>query len=83
MTTLTKTEKMLLEEAKKHNGRYSVETCYGRGPYGGRANYGARERNAMFKLEKRGMIEITERTRWNDVNRGYTQGGTVFAFKII
>ena len=47
------------------------------------ANYGARERNAMFKLEKRGMIEITERTRWNDVNRGYTQGGTVFAFKII
>ena len=83
MTTLTKTEKMLLEEAKRHGGRYSVQTCYGRGPYGGKTNYGSRERNAMFKLVERGLIEITCRNPWNDVNRGYTQGGTVFAFRII
>ena len=52
---MSKTEQMILSEITKR-GFFSIETCYGRGPGGGRVQYGVRDRNAMFKLEKIGLI---------------------------
>lgn len=80
---MTKTEQSLLVRARKHGGVYSVDTVYGRGPYGGKVQAGMRERNAMFKLEAKGMIEIVNRQPWQDYNRGYGMGGTTFAYRII
>ena len=74
---MTKTEQMILSEITKR-GFFNIETCYGRGAGGGRVQYGARARNAMFKLEKLGLIKITHRESWQDYNRGYSQGGTIF-----
>ena len=71
---MTKTEQMILSEIAKR-GFFNIETCYGRGAGGG---YGIRARNAMFKLEKIGLIKITNRESWQDYNRGYSQGGTIF-----
>lgn len=83
MQKLTKTEQKLIDYAKYHGGRYGITTTYGRGPYGGRVNYGARERNAMFNLEKKGLIKITYLQHWQEYNRGYGQGGTSFAFELV
>lgn len=83
MTSLTKTEQILIERAKMYNGTASVETCYGRGSYGGKVCYGARERDAMFKLQAKNLIRIVARTPWQDYNRGYGMGGTVFAYSLI
>ena len=78
---MTKTEQMILSEITKR-GFFSIETCYGRGPGGGRVQYGVRDRNAMFKLEKLGLIKITKRESWQDYNRGYGQGGTIFQMEL-
>lgn len=80
---LSKTETKLLTIARQYGGHYSIETCYGRGSYGGRRNYGARDRNAMFKLEKAGLIRIVSRQPWQDYNRGYSQSGNVFCFELV
>ena len=80
---MTKTEQKLIELAKQHNGRYSVGTCYGRGAYGGRKNYGVRERDAMFHLEKAGLITIADRQQWQYINRGYAMSGTIFVFELV
>lgn len=79
---MTKTEQKLIQLAKQCAGRYSISTCYGRGPGGGRRNYGARERNAMFKMEKAGLIRIVDRQPWQDTNRGYTMSGNTFLFEL-
>lgn len=80
---LTKTQQNLIDQAKKHGGMFSVDTTSGRGPQGGRVAYGARDRAAMFGLEKMGLITITGRQPWSDCNRGYTMGGTHFAFRLV
>ena len=83
MATLTKTEQLLLDRAAEYGGRYSISTLYGRGPYGGRVSGGLRERNALFKLERAGLIEITDRQPWSDYNRGYCQSGNVIAYRLV
>ena len=75
---MTKTEQMILSEITKR-GFFNIETCYGRGAGGG---YGIRARTAMFKLEKIGLIKITKRESWQDYNRGYGQGGTIFQMEL-
>lgn len=79
---MTKTEQNLIQLAKQYGGRYSIETCYGRGPKGGRRTYGARERDALFKLEKAGLVTITSRQPWQEYNRGYGMSGNVIAFEL-
>ena len=76
---MTKTEQMILSEIATR-GFFNIETCYGRGAGGG---YGIRARNAMFKLEKLGLIKITHRESWQDCNRGNSQGGTIFRMELL
>jgi hypothetical protein len=80
---LSKTETQLIESARANGGRGGIETCYGRGARGGKIKYGARERDALFKLVNRGMAVITDRQPWQDYNNGYGVGGTVISFKLI
>jgi hypothetical protein len=79
---MTKTQTKLLKLARTYGGKYSITTAYGRGPQGGKRNYGARERDALFKLEDLGLVEITSRQPWEEYNRGYKQSGNVLAFKL-
>lgn len=79
---LTKTEQYLLDMAKQR-GHYSIEVGGGRGPEGGKISYGTRERNAMLKLEDKGLIQITSRNSFSECNRGYTVRSTIFCFKIV
>lgn len=79
---LSKTELMLLSAARERGGYYGLETAYGLGSRGGRISAGKRERDAMFKLETRGLIQITSRQPWQDYNNGYRSSGTVFSFKL-
>ncbi len=55
----SKTEKVLLLLAAKHNGRYAVQvghfTCRRNG-----GGYGGRRSSALSKLIARGLVEITE-----------------------
>lgn len=81
---MTKTQTKLLAAAKLHGGCYSVETCRGRGPAGGRISYGTRERDALFALEAAGAVEITSRQSSQEMmGNGNMVGGTVFAFRLI
>ena len=80
---MTKTEQKLLALARANGGHYSVDTLYGRGAQGGRVSAGKRDRDAMFKLEAKGLIKITSRQPWQDYNHGYGQGGTSFSFSIV
>lgn len=80
---MTKTQAKLLAAAKLHGGRYSIETCRGRGPAGGRICYGTRDRDALFALEAAGLVEITSRQTSSEMTgNGNMAGGTVFAFKL-
>lgn len=83
MTTLTVTQQKLIDLATRYGGRYSVDTCAGRGPQGGRRNYGSRDRDAMFALEKLGLIRIVAREPWTDYNRGYGMSGNSFAYELV
>jgi hypothetical protein len=78
----TKTQTKLIDLARKHNGFYSIETCYGRGPKGGKLQAGVRERNALFDLEEMGIVEITSREPWQEYNSGFKQSGNIIAFKL-
>lgn len=80
---MTKTEQKLIQLAQRNGGRYSVNTCHGRGPRGGRLNFGSRERDAMYRLEQAGLVRIVDRQPWQDINRGYAQSGTSFVFRLI
>jgi hypothetical protein len=79
---MTKTEQKLLEMAAK-NGRGCVTTAYGRGPKGGRISGGCRERDALFKLQSKGLIKIVDRDPWSEYNRGHQQSGTSFVFELV
>jgi hypothetical protein len=80
---MTKTEQALIDIARKNGGRCGITTTYGRGAYGGKVQAGLRERNAMLKLEAKGLIKIVDRQPWQDYNRGYCQGGTSFVFVLL
>lgn len=80
---MNKTQTKLLELARTYGGFYSIATCRGRGPKGGKLIHGNRERDAMFALEKAGLIVITERHPWEVYNSGYKQSGTSFGFKLV
>ncbi len=80
---LTKTQAQLLDNARKYDGRYSITVGYGRGPQGGRTvSHGARERSAVYKLEKLGLVEITDRQPWSFYQNGWRHFGDSIAFKI-
>lgn len=80
---MTKTEQHLLDEARKHGGRYSVTRALGRGAHGGRIDHGSRQRDAMFALEKRGLIRIVDRQADTDYNRGHAVTCTSWAFELV
>ena len=81
---MTKTQQYLMEMLAKHGGRYGIDTCYGRGPQGGKTVAGGkRQRDAMFALEKKGLIKIVDRQPWSESRTGYTQSGTSFAFRLV
>lgn len=79
---MTKTEQKLLDMVAK-TGRGCVTTAYGRGPKGGRVSGGHRERDAMFKLQMKGMIKIIDRQPWEEYNRGNKQSGNSFVFELV
>jgi hypothetical protein len=81
---LTKTQQYLLDQAKARGGAYAVETGAGRGAKGGRIRYGARERDALFKLEAAGLVRVTWRQgdSWWTGN-GNSVHGTVIAFELV
>jgi hypothetical protein len=63
---MTKTQQHLMEMLAKHSGTYSIETCYGRGPQGGKTvTHGARRRDAMF-------APISVRVVGNSTSANYT-----------
>lgn len=80
---MTKTEQRLIEMCKMQNGRGSVTTLYGRGAHGGRLSGGHRERDAMYKLQLKGLIKIIDRQPWEEYNRGHKQSGNTFVFELI
>lgn len=77
---MTKTERHLIDEARKHGGTYSVTRSQGRGAHGGKIDHGSRQRDAMFALEKRGLIRIVDRQTDTEYNRGYAVTSTSWAF---
>lgn len=83
MPKLTKTQQKLIDAAKARGGRHSIESCGGKGPEGGRVSFGARDRDALFKLVEMKLVEITHRSSSTDCNRGYSTYSTVFAFRLI
>ncbi len=78
---LTKTEQKLLENAKTY-GTASIETGYGRGPNGGRISFGHRDREAMYKLQMKGLIKIVGRHPWEYTRLGNKQHGNQFVFTL-
>jgi hypothetical protein len=80
---MNKTQQHLMAMIAAHGGVYGVDTMSGRGPGGGKTvSAGARQRDAMFALENKGLIKITNRTAWTESRNGYTVGGTSFAFSL-
>lgn len=69
---LTKTETKLIVEALRNGGSSAVETIYHK-----RKSWGLRDRNALFKLEKNGIVEITSRQSCYDSGR-YVGGYFVY-----
>lgn len=77
---LNKTQKELIDNAILHGGRFFVNRTHGRGSHGGRIDHGSRQRNAMFALEKLGLIRIVDTQTDTDFNRGYSVTCTSWAF---
>ena len=68
----TKTEMKLIEEAhKNHLGLVSAEKFVGRGPEGGRVNYGKRRHSALSRLIHDGVLEQVERSSSLQTEGGY------------
>ncbi len=81
---MTKTQQHLMEMLAKHRGTYSIETCYGRGPQGGKTvSHGARQRDAMFALEEQGVIKIVSCQPWSESRHGHTQSGNHIVFSLV
>ena len=68
----TKTEIQLIEEAhKNHMGLVSAEKFVGRGPEGGRVNYGKRRHSALSRLIRDGIFEQVDRSSSLQTENGY------------
>ena len=78
---LSKTEQKLMEKVREYE-RYSVETGYGRGPNGGRISFGHRDKEAMYKLQAKGLIKIVARHPWEHTRLGNKQHGNQFVFTL-
>ena len=76
---LTKTQQALIDDARQQGGRLSVTRASGRGPCGGRIDVGARQRDAMFALEKMGLVRIIDRQTDTDYARGHALHCTTWA----
>lgn len=90
MTKITKTQSRLIDEARRHAAHYgvtpargSVTHAHGRGAYGGRIDQGSRQRDAMFSLEKLGLIRIVDRQSDTEVNRSNAVTYTCWVFEIV
>lgn len=85
MSRLTKTQTALVTAAQRRGGTYSVECGSGRGSRGGRISFGSRERDALFALEKAGVVRITGRqsdgTWWT--GNGNQVRTTILTFELI
>ena len=69
---LTKTERQLISEASRHHqGLVGAEKFVGRGPEGGKVNYGKRRHNAVQSLIEKGLAELVERGRSLQTENGY------------
>lgn len=69
--TITKTMQALLNRAKNDSrGIAVVQSVCGSGPHGGRVNRGSREVDALNQLVKLGMVEVIERHKSVEANRG-------------
>lgn len=79
---LTKTQQALIDAARLHGGVFSVTRVSGRGPFGGRISHGARQREAMFALEKLGLIRIIDRQSDTDYSRGHAVHCTSWAYAL-
>lgn len=69
---LTKTQTKLVIDAVRNGGSGSIETFYHKSK-----THGVRERNALFKLEKNGIVEIVSRQSCYDSGR-YVGGYFVY-----
>lgn len=78
-----KTQQHLIAEARKHGGRYSVTCAQGRGANDGRIDHGSRQRDALFGLEKCGLIRIVDRQSDTEYNRGRAVTYTSWAFELV
>ena len=83
MTTITKTQQHLIERAKLYGGQAAVDAGSGRGALGGRISFGNRERAALHKLVEMGMVEITNRVKDVDYNRGNSVHTTTTMYRLV
>lgn len=69
--TITKTMQALLDRARNDSrGIGLVQMVCGSGSHGGRVNRGSREVDALNQLVKLEMVEVIERHKSVEVNRG-------------
>lgn len=78
---MTKTQKYLIEQAKKYDG-YAVDCGGGRGAFGGRISFGNRERVALQKLVEQGLAVIVHQDSSPTYNNGNCVWVTTFSFQL-
>lgn len=90
MTKITKTQSRLIDEVRRHAAYYGVTPArgsvihvHGRGAYGRRIDQGSRQRDAMFGLEKLGLIRIVDRQFNTEFNRGNAVTYTCWVFEVV
>jgi hypothetical protein len=79
---LTKTQQALIERARLYGGMATIDAGSGRGAFGGRVSFGNRERDALHKLAALGLVQITNRIKDVDYNRGNTIHTTTTVYKL-
>lgn len=79
---LTKTQRQLIDDARAHGGVFSVTRVSGRGAFGGRISHGARQRDALFALERAGLVRIVDRQTDTDYARGNAVHSTSWAYAL-
>ncbi len=79
---LTKTQAALIERAKMYGGQAAIDAGSGRGALGGRVSFGNRERAALQKLALMGLVEIVNRIRDVEYNRGNSIHTTTFVYRL-
>jgi hypothetical protein len=82
MRNYTKTQQRLIERAKLYGGLAAVDVGSGRGALGGRITFGNRERAALQKLVDMGLVEITNRVKDVDYNRGNSIHSTTIVYRL-